>query len=89
MAQNERMAASRWSPDDPAVGGVAIDYSGGNQVLATTGRGIYIGTAGHLAVVMHDGSAVTFSNLTAGTVYPFAVKQITQAGSTAAGVVLL
>lgn len=86
---NTRIAGAPITAADPAMGGVAISYGGGNQVLATYGRAIYIGTAGNLAVVMVDGTAVTFSNLLAGTVYPFAVRQITQAGSTAAGVVLL
>lgn len=75
---------------DPAQGAVAIDYGSGNQTLATESRGVYIGTAGHLKVDMADGTtAVTFSNLAAGTVYPFAITKIYQSGSTAAGVVLL
>jgi hypothetical protein len=75
---------------DPAQGAVAISYGGGNQTLATESRGVYIGTAGHLVVDMADGTtSVTFSNLAAGTIYPLAITKIYQAGSTAAGVVLL
>ena len=74
---------------DPATGGVTINYAGGNQELATVARGFYVGSAGHLAVVMADGTEVTFSNLTAGREYWFAVQTIKQSGSTAAGVLLL
>ncbi len=75
---------------DPAMGGIAINYSGGDQVLAlpTIARGLYISGAGALVVVMANGDAVTFSGLLAGIVYPIAVKQITASGSSAAGVIL-
>jgi hypothetical protein len=86
---NQRIAGSNTSASDPAMGAVAISYGSGNQTLATYSRGIYIGTAGNLAVTMLDGNDVTFENLAAGQVYPFAVKVIKQTGSTAAGVVLL
>jgi hypothetical protein len=89
MAQNIRLEGAPLRASDPAVGGVAINYSGGNQVLAVEGRGVYIGTTGHLAVIMRNGSEVTFSNLAAGQVYWFAIHTIKQTGSTAAGVVLL
>ena len=88
MALNSRSAIAGSSAADPAVGGLAINY-GTDQVLPTTSRGIYISTAGALTCVMIDGSVVLFSGLVAGQVYPFAVKQINNAGSTAAGVVLL
>lgn len=74
---------------DPAYGGVAINYGGGDQALTTWGRGIYISTGGALAIQMLDDSIVTFSGLLAGAIYQLTVKKIFQAGSTAAGVVLL
>lgn len=78
-------------PDEqwaPPVGVVAISYGGGDQTITVNARGVYIGTAGHLAVVMVDGTTGTFSNLAAGTIYPMRIKQITQSGSTAAGLIL-
>lgn len=74
--------------NDPAIGAIAIDYSGGNQDIAVPARGVYIGTAGNLKVDMANGTTVTFANLAAGQVYPFAVVKIYQTGSTAAGHVL-
>lgn len=78
------------SPDEPAIGGVAINYSGGNQDLSTVkARGVYIGTAGALKVDMADGSTgLTFSSMSAGQIYPLKITKIYQTGSTAAGVVL-
>jgi len=73
----------------PATGAVAIDYSGGDQTLATTARGVYVGTAGHLKVDMQDGTTVTFSNLAAGSIYSIAIRKIYQTGSTAAGLALI
>lgn len=73
---------------DPAIGGEAIDYSGGDQDITFAARGVYVGTAGHLKVDLVTGDTVTFSNLTAGNVYPFAIKKIYQTGSSAAGVIL-
>lgn len=86
-ALNTRMTGSQ-AGNDPAVGAIAIDYSGGNQVLDPSGRAVYIATAGNLNVVMQDGSTVLFSNLVAGQIYAIAIKQVTQTNSTAAGLVL-
>lgn len=74
---------------DPAYGGVAIDYSGGDQTLAQWGRGIYVSGTGDLRIQMLDDSIVTFPGLVAGVIYQLTAKKIIQAGSTAAGVVLL
>lgn len=72
----------------PAIDAEAINYSGGDQTLVRACRALYIGSAGNLQVVMRGGSTVTFSNMVAGTIYPFSVTKILQASGTAAGVVL-
>lgn len=75
---------------DPFVGAVAISYGGGDQDLTGYAiRGVYVGTAGHLKVDMHDGTTATFSNLLAGTIYWIQFTKIYQSGSTAAGLALL
>lgn len=74
---------------DPAVGAVAIDYSGGDQEFNVPVRALYIDTAGNLKVDMANGTTVTFENLAAGTIYPIAITKIYQTGSTtAAGLAL-
>ena len=73
---------------DPAIGALAISYGGGDQDINIPARGLYISSAGNLAVVMLNGDSVTLTGLLAGVVYPIAVKKILNAGSTAAGLVL-
>jgi hypothetical protein len=73
---------------DPAIGAIAISYGGGDQDINVPSRGLYISTAGNLVVLMANGDSVTLTGLLAGVVYPIAIKKITQAGSTAAGLIL-
>jgi hypothetical protein len=68
--------------DDPAVGCVAIAPG----VLATTGRGLFITTAGAITFVMQDGSTMALASIPVG-VYNFTVRSITSAA--AVGFVLL
>lgn len=78
--QNDRMSGQSTSPDDPAVGFVAIDYSATDQVLQVYGRGIHCNVAGTLVVVGTDGSSASLV-MNAGMTYPYAIKQITRTGS--------
>lgn len=73
---------------DPAMGGVAISYGGGDQTLTVPGRALYISGAGNLVVETVGGDSLTFTGLLAGVIYPVAVRKIIQAGSSAAGLVL-
>lgn len=71
------------------TGAVVIDVSGGNQVLTRgKGRGVYVGTGGNLACILHDGSAVTLVGLLVGHVYQLGLRQVTQTGTTITGHVL-
>ena len=78
-------------PTDPTVGPIGvrvIDYSGGDQDVSDRPvRGVYVGTSGHLAVEMVDGSIGTFSNLPVGE-HAMQIRTIYQTGSTAAGLVV-
>lgn len=85
--QNDRLNGVRLSASDPAVGGVAFTGTA-DVTLDTYARGVYISTAGDLKVDLLDGSIVTFSNLLAGVVYPFAITKVYDTGTTAAGVAL-
>lgn len=68
---------------------VAISYGGGDQTLSVPGKGLYISTAGNLAVRLRSGATdTTLTGLLVGTVYNFEVVAIRQSGSTAAGLVL-
>lgn len=77
--------------DESARAAAAINYGGGNQVLANGSRGIYITTAGTLVLTLVDdtpGTSQTYAGLAVGTVYPFCVAVIVASGSTAAGIIL-
>ena len=70
----------------PALGAAAITPSD-SVALATTTRAIYVGTAGNLRAQMLSGEVVTFTNLAAGSFYPFRVTQVLATGTTASGLV--
>ena len=57
--------------------------------LTTLARAIYVGGAGNVAAVQHDGTAVTFTGVPAGTVLPIAVRRINATNTTATAIVAL
>jgi len=57
--------------------------------LTTLARAIYVGGAGNVAAVQHDGTAVTFTGVPAGTVLPIAVRRINSTNTTATAIVAL
>jgi hypothetical protein len=52
-------------------------------------RGVYVGTAGNIAVDMVSGGTVTFFNVLAGTLLPIQVDRIYATGTTATNLVAL
>ncbi len=68
----------------PAQAAVAIVPSD-VQPLAHVTRGIYVGGAGNLRVVMLSGETVTLVGVVAGTIYPIRVAQVRSTGTTATG----
>lgn len=70
--------------DDPFDGGFAIAKNDAT-VLDQPTRGIYVGTAGDLHVMMASSAntELTFTGLLAGTVYNIRVKKVYATGSTA------
>jgi hypothetical protein len=50
--------------------------------------GIYVGTGGNVALVLDgDASAVTFTNVAAGSVLAFGIQKVMSTGTTASGIV--
>jgi hypothetical protein len=85
------MAASRYPGDmstASARGAEEVDYGSGNVTFGRATRGLYIGVAGDVAVVMATGDAVTFKNVAAG-ILPVAVTQVTAAGTDAEDIIAL
>ena len=52
-------------------------------------RAIYVGGAGNIAAVQHDGTVVNFIGAVAGTVLPIAVRRINSTNTTATNLVAL
>jgi hypothetical protein len=57
--------------------------------FTTLARAIYVGGAGNVVAVQHDNTAVTFSNVPAGTVLPIACRRVNSTSTTATAIVAL
>lgn len=73
---------SRGGVGEPASFGFAITPSDGSELEAAT-RGIWVGGAGAVKVVLTGGDTVTLSGVTAGTLLPIRAKQVLSTGTTA------
>jgi hypothetical protein len=69
---------------DPAYDGFAITPADAD--LTIPARALYVGTGGDLAVVMFDGSALIFKNVSSGSILSIAVKRVA-AATTAADII--
>lgn len=67
----------------PARGGFSITPSA--IELQEETRGLYVGQAGSVTVVMASGETVTFGNMVAGVIHPIRCLKVTSA--TASGIV--
>lgn len=52
-------------------------------------RALFIGTAGNVAVVTEDGTAITYKNLSNGQILPVRTKRVNLSNTTAADIVAL
>lgn len=68
-----------------AVRGVAVTPSDSATIPPT--KGIYVGTAGNLAVTFPDGSVVTFTGIATGIVHPLCVTKVMATNTTASTIV--
>lgn len=73
---------------ESATGASSITPNDTTQITKAC-RGVYVGTAGNLAVTMADGSSVTFVGVQAGSILPIKVKIIKDTGTTASDIVVL
>lgn len=72
---------------DPADGAFVITPSD-LEDLNVYARGIYISTAGDVAVDMANGDTVTFSNLAVGVVHSLRIRKVYSTGTTISGVIV-
>lgn len=74
--------------NSPAAYGAAVTPDDNND-LATSSRMLWVGGAGNIALVTVRGSAVTLSNVPAGTLLPIRAARIKSTGTTATNMVAL
>ncbi len=68
-------------------GAQAVTPSDANDLPKGTCKGLYVGTAGDVAVQMADKSQVTLKGLAAGVVHSIAVRRVLSTGTTATDIV--
>lgn len=67
----------------------AITPSDSTSFTQGVTRGIFVGGAGNLVAVQADGTAVTFTGVVAGAVYPIRCKRVNSTNTTATNMVAL
>lgn len=88
MAAMDRRRRVRVSSEGARTA-TAISVGGGDQVLKTYARGVYVATGGTLVCRLADDTAdATFTGLLGGAWYPFCVSIVRASGTTAVGVLL-
>jgi len=70
----------------PASHGFAISPSD-STLLPETTRGLYVGTAGDIALLMLSGESLTFAAVPAGAVLPLRLTKVMATGTTADNIV--
>lgn len=71
----------------PASDAVAVTPS--DSTVLTTTRGLYVGGAGNVTVIMLGGETVTFTAVPAGTLLPVRVTKVKSTSTTATAIVAL
>ena len=71
---------------EPAYNAFAITPHNSTN-FTTSVRGIYVGGAGNVVVVMHDDAAITFVGAAAGSILPVRAKRVNSTSTTATSLV--
>jgi hypothetical protein len=67
----------------------AVKATPDDEEMIPQTRGIYVGTAGNLAVEMASGEHITFINLAAGIIHPIQVRRVYATGTDADDVIAI
>lgn len=74
---------------DPARNATAVTPDDANDISTGVTRGLYVGGAGNLVLIMAMGQTVTFTNIQAGSILPLAVARVKATLTTATNIVAL
>lgn len=72
---------------EPARSAAEVTFNDSSLIDPT--RAIYVGSTGNVKVDFVDGSTVTFSSVSAGTLLPIRVNKIYSTGTTATDIIAL
>lgn len=86
MAAIDKHGTKNPGLNSPARGAFSISKHDTNELPFVT-RGIYVGGAGDMTVVMQNGDTVLFAAIPAGSVLPICVKKVKSAGTDATSMV--
>lgn len=75
--------------NDPAYSAEAVTPSDTVNFTGGIARGVYVGGAGNVAVVLRSGTAVTFVGALAGSVIPVQCIRVNSTNTTATSIVAL
>jgi hypothetical protein len=78
---------TKLSPNSPATHAVLLVKSDSTVIPDT--RGLYVGGAGNLNVVMNDGATALFTAVPVGTTLNISIKQLLDTSTTATAVLAL
>lgn len=71
----------------PILGGITAITTSDSTEYTPALRGLYLGVAGDVAVVLGDGSSGTYKNMVAGVIHPITnIKKIMATGTTATNI---
>ena len=89
-------AVDQWSTstESPSLNHIAATHAQAVTTsdtvdLTNVSRGLFVGGAGNVVVIMADGTTVTITGVTAGTLLPIRVSRVKATGTTATNMVAL
>lgn len=88
MAAKDWFSAFGVSLSDPADNAATVTPSDSTD-LANTSRSLYVGGYGNVAVIMKNGTTLTFFNVNSGSLLPVRVTRVLVTGTTATNIVAL
>lgn len=77
------------SDSDPAIGGIAVTPHDSTVIAVPRVRGLWVGGAGNLSLLMGNGTTILLEGVLAGSLIPVNVKRVNATNTTATLIVAL
>jgi hypothetical protein len=86
---HDPFGASPKKADDPAYAAASVTPDDDTNLTDSPTRGLYVGGAGNVEVIMQRGDTVVFSGVPAGTILPVRVTRVKSTNTTATTILAL